>query len=221
MGHPAALAAQPHATHAHATQPGIHALDSGGGLVYVPAAYRAEEPAPLVIMLHGAGGDAQQSIRLLRHVADSAGILVLAPKSRGPTWDAMRGAFGPDARAIDAELGEVFDRYAVDPARVAIAGFSDGASYALSLGLPNGHLFAGVIAFSPGFRVDAPARGKPRVYVSHGVADDVLNIDLCSRALVPRLRAGGYATEYREFRGGHAVPPEIASDALRWFVGRG
>jgi phospholipase/carboxylesterase len=218
MATPGALAARPHPTHAHETQPGVHTLDAGAGLLYVPTAYQAAQPAALIVMLHGAGGDAMQSIRLLRHVADRDGILLLAPKSRGSTWDALVHGFGPDARAIDEELREVFSRYAVDPAHVAVGGFSDGASYALSLGLSNGDLFSAVLAFSPGYMAPEALRGKPRVYVSHGTGDRVLNIDLCSRALVPRLRDRGYPVEYREFDGAHAVPPEIASDAGRWFL---
>ena len=103
MATPGGLTARPPAqAHAHETQPGIHALDAGGALVYVPASYRAEQPAPLIVMLHGAGGDSMQSIRLLRHVADRDGVLVLAPKSHAATWDVLaRRAFGPDARAID------------------------------------------------------------------------------------------------------------------------
>ena len=38
------------------------------------------------------------------------------------------------------DLGSRDDHHAVDPARIAVAGFSDGASYALSLGLTNGTL---------------------------------------------------------------------------------
>jgi predicted esterase len=62
-----------------------------------------------------------------------------------------RGSYGPDVDFINRSLQYVFDRYTVDPARLGIAGFSDGASYALSLGLPNGDLFSHIIAFSPGF----------------------------------------------------------------------
>jgi predicted esterase len=62
-----------------------------------------------------------------------------------------RGSYGPDVDFINRSMSYVFDRYAVDPARLGIAGFSDGASYALSLGLPNGDLFSHIIAFSPGF----------------------------------------------------------------------
>ena len=220
MATPGVLTARPPPrAHAHEAKPGIHALHAGGALVYVPASLRPEQPAPLIVMLHGAGGDSMQSIRLLRHVADRDGILLLAPKSYASTWDGpVRRTFGPDTRAIDDELREVFARYAIEPAHVAVAGFSDGASYALSLGLSNGELFSEVLAFSPGYMAPEAMRGKPRIYVSHGTNDGVLNIDHCSRSLVPRLRDRGYTVEYREFDGAHAVPPEVASEAARWFL---
>jgi predicted esterase len=113
----------------------------------------------------------------------------------------------------------VFARYAVDPARVAVGGFSDGASYALSLGLANGDLFAGVIAFSPGFMAPPQRRGTPRIFISHGVRDEVLPIDTTSRELVPRLRREDYAVDYREFADGHVVPPDIAREAIGWLLG--
>ena len=219
MGSPGELSARPRRVHAHLVQPGIHALDRGAGLVYVPEGYRPDRPAPLIVMLHGAGGDPMQSIRLLRNAADHEGALLLAPKSHATTWDVLvRHGFGPDAPEIDKELREVFSRYAVDGDHVAIAGFSDGASYALSLGLCNGELFSAVLAFSPGYMAPPSLRGKPRLYLTHGKADPVLNVDLCSRALVPRLRGNGYAVEYREFDGGHSVPPEVATRAVQWFV---
>jgi len=220
MRTPGALAARPLDARVHPTQPGIHALDAGQGLVYVPVSYRMEQPAALIVMLHGAGEDAMQSIRVLRHVADRDGVLLLAPKSRGATWDVLVHGFAEDTREIDGELREVFSRYAVDAAHVAVAGFSDGASYALSLGLSNGELFSHVLAFSPGFMAPEELRGRPRIYVSHGIADRVLDVDLCSRSLVPRLRANGYAVQYLEFDGGHAVPPEVATRATRWFLHR-
>jgi phospholipase/carboxylesterase len=50
--------------------------------LYVPASYRADRPAPLVLLLHGAGGHARQGLDLLRSLADAAGLLLLAPASR-------------------------------------------------------------------------------------------------------------------------------------------
>jgi phospholipase/carboxylesterase len=106
----------------------------------------------------------------------------------------------------------------VDPERVAVGGFSDGASYALSIGLNNGGLFRHVLAFSPGFAAPTRHEGRPRVFVSHGVDDRVLPIDPCSRRLVPMLRGGGLRRGLREFDGGHVVPPEMISAALARFL---
>jgi phospholipase/carboxylesterase len=191
-----------------------------GGYLYVPAAYRTGGPAPLVLLLHGAGEDARDGLALLRQQADTAGLILLALTSRGPTWDLIvgRGRYGPDVASIDLALESVFSRYAIDPARIAVGGYSDGASYALSLGITNGHLFTHVLAFSPGFMVPAGRKDAPRIFVSHGTSDGWLPIDRCSRRIVPQLERAGYEVRYREFEGGHVVPPEIGREAVGWFT---
>jgi phospholipase/carboxylesterase len=128
------------------------------------------------------------------------------------------GGYGPDVRFIDRALMQVFARHAIDPQHLAIGGFSDGASYALSLGLANGGLFSHILAFSPGFMAPSAFETGPRLFIAHGTADRVLPIDRTSRRLVPHLRAAGYRLEYREFEGGHLVPPEIAVEAVAWFL---
>jgi phospholipase/carboxylesterase len=169
-------------------------------------------------MLHGAGGGARHTLPLLQKSADEAGVILLVPDSRGQTWDLVEGGYGPDVSFIDHALSQTFGRYAVDAARIAVAGFSDGASYALSLGVTNGDLFTHVLAFSPGFMSPAAKHGSPALFVSHGTRDRVLPIDVCSRRIVPQVRRAGYRVEYREFDGGHAAPPDIVRDALDWFL---
>jgi phospholipase/carboxylesterase len=191
------------------------------GLLYVPHGYREDRPAPLALLLHGAGGHAWQALNLLMPLADAAGLLLLASDSRGQTWDVVRGGYGPDVAFVDRALAQTFTRYAVDPAHLVIGGFSDGASYALSLGLTNGDLFSHVLAFSPGFMAPAARRGLPRIFVSHGTRDDVLPIDVCSRRIVPQLRQAGYEVTYREFDGPHTVPPGITRAALDLFLSPG
>ena len=73
--------------------------------------------------------------------------IVLAPDLRGRTWDMLLREYGPDVAHLDRALGIVFARYPTDPGRIAIGGFSDGASYALSLGIANGALFSDILAF--------------------------------------------------------------------------
>ena len=221
-GSAAQLRARPRPGAAALAEPtGLRPLGLDGArdaLLYVPGGYRAATPAPLVLSLHGAGGDAQGGLYPLQPLADNGGLLLLAVPSRGPTWDAVLGAFGPDVAFIDQALAWTFERYAIDPDSIGVAGFSDGASYALSLGLANGGLFERVMAFSPGFVAPAPPLGRPRLFVSHGTADTVLPIDQCSRRIVPRLRQASYDVTYQEFDGPHTVPPEIAQTAVAWFL---
>ena len=201
---PEALAAGPAGT-------GLRPLRQQGALLYVPSGYRPGRAAPLLVMLHGAGGHPRHSIALARDHAERLGFIVLAPKSRAATWDVISGrSFGPDVGALDSALAEVFADYSVDPKRVALGGFSDGASYALSLGLINGRLFSHIFAFAPGFVAPGREQGRPRIFISHGKADRVLPIDATSRRIVPELKRAGYQPTYEEFAGGHEVPDRIA-----------
>ena len=188
------------------------------GLLHVPAGHRLDRPSPLVLMLHGAGGDAEQGLGLVRQLADEFGFVVLAPASRRPTWDVVYRSYGADVAFIDRALEQTFSRCAIDPQRVAIGGFSDGASYALSLGVTNGDLFTHVIAFSPGFMSPASRQGMPRLFISHGTQDRVLPIERCSRRLAREIRSTDYELSYREFEGAHTIPQEIARGAIDWFL---
>jgi len=198
---------------------GLHATRDA--LLFVPVTYQPERPHRLVVMLHGAGSNPRHALDpFLDHAAEHD-LLLLAPASRGPTWDVIRTEYGGDVAFIDAALHWVFERYALKTAPVVIEGFSDGASYALSLGLTNGDLFTHVIAFAPGFAAPAMHVGAPRVFVAHGTRDTVLPIERCSRVLAPRLQRSGYDVHYQEFDGPHVVPDAAVRDALAWLSSEG
>jgi phospholipase/carboxylesterase len=190
------------------------------GLLYVPET--AEAAAPLLVFLHGATGSGRAHLKAVLAAADRYGVVLVAPDSRGPgTWDLIaERRFGPDVAFIDRVLDAVVGGLDldVDTARLAIGGVSDGASYALALGLSNGDIFPTVLAFSPGFLVVPRPVGGPRVFVSHGTADPVLPIDACSRSFVPLLRDAGYEVRFDEFDGGHTVPPHVSDQGIRWWL---
>jgi phospholipase/carboxylesterase len=188
------------------------------GFLYVPSTYHPDRPAPLVVMFHGASGRGRRALARLQAAAEEANLILLAPDSRGYTWDVVMDDFGPDVEFVDRALSWAFERCAVDPAMIATEGFSDGASYAISLGLTNGDLFTHAIAFSPGFLVPAELHGSPRVFVSHGTQDQILPIDRCSRRIVPRLKDRGYHVRYVEFDGSHEVPAHITREAVNWLL---
>ena len=190
------------------------------GLVYVPASYRASQPMALIVALHGAGGSAQRGMNVLAPLADEYGAIIFAPQSGGPTWDILVGGFGPDVAAIDSALMQIYERYAVDPERRVLSGFSDGASYSLSLGLANGDIFTHIIAFSAGFADPWGLVGDPKIFMSHGTEDKTLPIDEASRAIVAVLQQVDYPVYYVEFEGPHSVPEPVLRSAYNWLFDR-
>jgi phospholipase/carboxylesterase len=201
-------------------EPGQHRLEIGDadrdGLFYVPRGYKPGVALPLWVVLHGAGGTGRSAAYAFPF-ADEFGVLVVAPDSRDDrTWDGVLRNWGPDVEFIAAAVDRVTRVCSVDRQRMTVAGFSDGASYALSLGITYGDQFSRIVAMSPGVMQPMAARGKPKVFVSHGTADAVMPIDATSRTIVPRLKTLGYDVTYREYDGRHTVSPPIVREAFEW-----
>ena len=215
------LAARPVAHPADPLPPGEHVLWTVQGrdtIVVIPSSVEAGRPAPLMLALHGATQSSEFTLRAMRAAAEASGVIMVAPSSEERTWDAILGlGFAGDCLSIDRALTQVFQHCAVDPTRLAIAGFSDGATYSLSLGVVNGDLFTHVIAYSPGFMISGPRHGHPRIFISHGRSDPILPFEGGHR-LATELEHDGYQVEFVPFDGVHQVPPEIAQRATGWFA---
>jgi phospholipase/carboxylesterase len=198
--------------------PGAHRLGLGrrrDGLLFVPKSLSARgTTVGLVVFLHGNGNGGDWSVEATAASAEREGVLVLAPSSRGNTWN--RREFGRDVAFIDAALAKVFDHFAIDPRRLVLAGYSDGATFALEVGLANGDLFSHVVALAAEKLLPAPRVGNPPVLVVHALGDKVHPIDATSRRIVPALRAAGYQVTYNELHGGHWLTPEIIPRAFEW-----
>lgn len=202
--------------------PGVHAVaelfdDAPAepeALLFVPPSLGPANP--LLVFFHGAGGRAASSLPLVRSAAEQHDCLVLLPTSVGRTWDFLVNGWGPDVERLDSALQAVLDSVAVS--RLAFGGFSDGASYALSIGLANGGLASTLLAFSPGFAAPPSRAGRPRIWISHGTEDAVLPIDRCARPLARTLTGADYEVRYQEFVGPHRVPPETVDQAFQWWL---
>jgi predicted esterase len=186
-------------------------LDSGNGA--------GGRPLQLLVLLHGAAGQHGGADQLALAHAIRHGALLLIPEALSTSWDFLRGGYGPDLAFLDRALLWTMQRYQVDQQAVAIAGFSDGASYALSVGLMNGHLFSDILAFSPGFMAPLRREGQPRIVVTHGKHDQVLAVQ-CGHDIAQRLADEGYPVQYAEFDGAHIVSPALASLALNQLAQR-
>ncbi len=188
----------------------------GDAILQLPKLENRAASLPLLVMLHGATQNAEDMFWYLGSAHEEARVAVLAPNSSDTTWDAIGGSFGGDVTYLNRVLEATFKLASIDPAHVAIGGFSDGASYALSLGLINGDFFKSVVAFSPGFVIDGPPQSKPRIFISHGTNDHILPIDRCGRRIASSMKARGYDVTFREFDGDHEIPADVAREGLRF-----
>lgn len=216
----ARLTTRPAAPRGHTPfTPGVVPLGFGGdrdGLLFVPTVAVHDAPVPLVVCFHEGGRSARDLLPALETDAERAGVALLVPDSRHRTWDRLVDGWGADVTFVDVAIDLVARRLPVDRARLAMAGFSDGANYALSLALANGDLITHAIAFSPGHAILAQHVGAPRCFVTHGTDDSVVPLAGSSRRLVPQLERLGCAVTYREFDGGHELPPALVSEAFAW-----
>jgi predicted esterase len=203
-----------------------------GELMALPDDAVAYRPAsagphpPLLVLLHGAGRERFTMIQHFEAEADRRGVVLLAPTSKGPTWDAVLVAEEPpppdsviaerignrfggsrDSRRVETAIANLKKVVPVDPARIVLAGFSDGATFALAMGMSRDYPFEAVIAWSPGIaiRSEEPARGRP-VFVSHGRQDPILNFDTTCAAIVPLLQSEGAKLTFVPFDGVHEAP---------------
>jgi predicted esterase len=229
LGAGPALTAQPPSTPIAATDTRSGVLTLAGGVyAYLPKG-RTAAPAPVLVALHGAGGQAADVLTGFREAADANGIVLLIPQSGKATWDMIEDLksrlglemnvqprYGKDLKAIDTALADLFTKVAVDPARIGIMGFSDGATYALSVGTANPQLFKRVIAFSPGPAFLGKSSSDQYVFISHGEEDRVLPY-ATSRGHAAKLRVRHVPVDFEKFTGGHEVPKAIKEKAMAFF----
>jgi phospholipase/carboxylesterase len=188
-------------------------------VLYVPASLDVSRPVPLMVMFHGAGGFPEKILPYLENLADTHGFLILAPHSLLPTWDLVIAGNGPDLERLDTALAKVALMYAINPEHLAFAGFSDGGSYALSIGVTNGDVASHVIVFSGGFMSVFMQEGTPKIFIAHGLQDEQVPIESSARKHVAKLEAAGYEVRAVEFNDRHVLLRPIAALAVAFFLG--
>ena len=211
---------------------GITKLDDGA--IAYRSATLPDGPRPLLILLHGAGEPPEMLVDAFRAAADERGLILLAPKSAGDTWDAIGAVkqlrttptgrdaerlFDGDATRVESAMREIGQRTTIATKQIVIGGHSDGASYALSLGLWNPRLFRGIMALSPGglLAPEDKDRGQ-RVFIAHGRSDRVVAIQHDEQLIAEPLTAAGLNVRFRSFDGGHRINPASISEGLAFVL---
>lgn len=178
-------------------------------LIAPPSAVRPAVRAPLIVALHGAGGDENMFVDaygagVITRLADSLGALVVSPLANGFT-----------AAAFDSVVAVVRREYAVDSTRVYVVGHSMGAGITAMLANTRGARIAAVAALAGGAPITS-ADAPPALFIAGGV-DPVIPAARV-KAAADATRAAGRTMEYREFASeGHTlIVGRVLPEAIRW-----
>ncbi|SNR23871.1 alpha/beta hydrolase [Halorubrum vacuolatum] len=184
--------------------------------------------APAVFVLHGRGANEQDLLPIANQLPDELAVVSLRapdPLHGGYTWYELDLSGGglhasqphPEefARSLDLVRGSVdaaVDAYDLDPSRIGLLGFSQGAITSLSLLIEDPDRYAWVVALH-GYLAAAHAdsepdgiEGKP-VFVGAGSADQVIP-EFRSREAAERLETLGADVRYETYAAAHGVDPE-------------
>jgi phospholipase/carboxylesterase len=195
----------------------------GGFSLYVPESSDGTTPMPLVVALHGGHGHGRDFLWSWLREARSRGMLLLAPTSQDRTWSIMGGP-DVDAEGIRRMVEAVRERYPIDHTRVLLTGMSDGATYALVLGLgeniPFTHLAPACGVLHPYLLAGgglARAGGRP-IYLVHGALDWMFPVHTARMAREVLLAAGARLV-YREIDDlSHTYPRDENPPILDWLT---
>ena len=196
-----------------ARSPAIVQHIAPSAFAYVPSTITG--PAPLIVVLHGAGGDARYFLDQFKHEADQRGAILLSVHSSGRTWAQRKPKDDEaDVANIKAAIAELTAKAPIDEGRTTVMGFSDGASYALSIGMAYPGLFRTIVAFSPGYAF-APSNidTEQRIFIAHSRRDPILPA-VNVRYMIKGLEGAGYSPEVHWFNGGHEIDPQLKNAAL-------
>ncbi len=192
-------------------------------VLLTPDEIDAERAYPLVTVLHGAGRQDEQLAVAFRDEPERRDALFLIPRSFLQTWDLIASRERHDLDFLEWAYDLVYRRYPIDPRRQALLGYSDGASYALSVGLSNPHVFSAVLGWAAGFRVidesrvDPGAR-RPRILLEYGTHDQLFPFEQVALPMRQGLEREGYEVEFRVDQGGKHWPSgDFQHEALDWF----
>ena len=168
-------------------------------------------PAPAIVALHGRGGTADAFARPWRRVAADLGAVLVVPEGLNPAGNGFDwGVVEQGAYLVRRAIEVAQKKAAIDPSRVVLAGFSNGASQAFVMGLQDPGSWAGILPIA-GFydeRVSPVPAGKrlPRFAILNGERDEEA---ANNRRAAAALRSAGAKVKLEIYPGvGHAFPPD-------------
>ena len=195
-------------------------------------------PHPTILALHGRGANAFDLLGLAPYLCAGEFLIVcpqapletpIGPEAVGYAWYGASNGGAPDTdgmlnslKALRLFLDDCLNHYPIDPARLAVLGFSQGGVMAYSLALTDPNRFAGLAALStwlpkeltPRLTIGAAVHSLPTL-VQHGRHDPQIEVER-ARDSVARLRELKVPLTFKEYDMGHEIRPDGLCELSAW-----
>lgn len=196
-------------------------------------------PAPAVVFIHGRGADERDLLPIAQFLPEDLHVLSVRGPDRlepGYTWYELDLSAGglhqsqPDPEDFRRSLDLIHEfvdaaveRYGLDPDRIGLFGFSQGAIASLSALLERPESYRWVVALNgylaAAHEEQAPNAADKPVFVGCGTRDQLIPAARAERA-AERLREAGAAVTFREYPVAHGTTPDELRDVSEWLDGR-
>ena len=201
---------------------------------FAPVGYEPRYPYPLIVFLHGRGGNEEQILRLAPRVSrrNFVSIGLRGPVSLGPNRKGALGFSWGDASHLPlieeyllSAVRQTRKHYHIHSERIYLAGFSEGATLAYRMGLMFPDKINGIIALNGHMpRADRPLLRLPavrslRVFIGHGIANSVVPASMV-RADERLLYAAGMEVETHHYPTNHRLHADMLRDVNRWIISK-
>lgn len=187
--------------------------------VYVPSSYNPANPAPMVMGLHGAGGDENSFMDryqgLFKKNAERRGYIVVAANGRGP-YGGYRGVSGQDP--IDV-INLVQEIYSIDKGRTYLMGHSMGGAGTITLGFDHAGRFAALAPIA-GYGATTQLEKAPDMplFIGQGDADALVPVERARAFHEAARKLGMRHVKYVERQTDHIQIVELVMDEVfDWF----
>jgi phospholipase/carboxylesterase len=201
---------------------------------FAPIGYEPRYPYPLIVFLHGEGGNEEQILRLAPRVSrrNFVSIGLRGPVCLGPNRKGALGYSWGDSSHLPAieeyllqAIRETRLNYHIHSERIFLAGFAEGATLAYRMGLLFPDKVSGIIALNGHMpRADRPLLRLPearslQVFIGHGIANSVVPLSM-ARADQRIFYAAGMDVEMHNYATNHRLHKDMLRDVNRWIIAR-
>lgn len=186
---------------------------------HVPAGLAPGAKPPLLIALHGSGGNGKDLLDALRPICDTLGIVCVAPDAIRPASarpNSYAWTFRDESEwLVRQTIADAIDKYNADPDRIILLGFSQGANVTMVMARTHPDRFAATVPICGHYEPNlAPLTSVPPTYLLITTNDPARRT---YDAALTDLKAVQPKTTLRISQGGHRLPTQRELErALEW-----